>query len=325
MQRKNPRDSVLNRLLSGLSSGELGILVVFGLVLSVTAATMFCSDAEEDTAPVADAPPGAPPDGSVTPAVPPAGAPGSDAVVALRARAERWRELAEEARARNAELQEELDRLTTGSPAADPGVPRPASPADDEAGPLRRRLAALQRRFDEQAAVLRGRDIDLAAAEAQVADLRVQLDLIARQDAAREAELLALRRTTGGPGPAPPARVDAPASPVSDYPSCWFAADGSIEYVWTIAVRDDGLVLRTAPAPANNALRAGLPLDGVRTGVPLSRQDFLFQTQALHEHGLGLACRYFVRLEDRTTGPGGSSWTRAVETVGAVFGVEAGP
>lgn len=289
MKQSNPRDSILNRLLSGLSSTEIGILVVFVVLVLVTAATFLRSSdpgtAPSPVTPSADRPvppQGAAPEPSPGPLPPSVPVPTTTDDSDLAARNAALTRLLEDARAEIFGLEQQLD--------APVRAPSPSVPSDPELADLRRRLR------DTIADLVRSRASE-AEAEEQVALLQRQVselenradvlasDLQAALERARAAE------STPRSDARPPGGLEA-----TEHPSCWYDSAGNPEYVWDVTVHLRGLLLRPGPAPANRHLQPDLPVAQTQTGRYLSDEAFLAQTQRLYEYSVSQACRFHVRL-----------------------------
>ena len=121
--------------------------------------------------------------------------------------------------------------------------------------------------------------------EATVADPAV---LAEQLDRARERiERLEVQATARGGGGA-------------DHPSCWYDRDGTVAYLFDVALVARGFVVDLARAPQHEAERALLPLDLVRTGRVITQAQFLRQTRSVYEWSVERSCRFFVRAFDLT-------------------------
>ena len=86
----------------------------------------------------------------------------------------------------------------------------------------------------------------------------------------------------------------------SDYPSCWYDRDGTVAYLFDVALVARGFVVGLARAPQHGAERALLPVDLVQTGSTLTQAQFLRQTRPVYEWSVERGCRFFVRAFDLT-------------------------
>lgn len=87
----------------------------------------------------------------------------------------------------------------------------------------------------------------------------------------------------------------------TDHPSCWYDADRTVAYLFDVALTDDGFVIQPAHAPQHEEARAALPLDSVRTGTILTAPQFLSQTRPVFRRSVERDCRFFVRAFDLTS------------------------
>ncbi|MXW00761.1 MAG: hypothetical protein F4X59_09985 [Holophagales bacterium] len=86
----------------------------------------------------------------------------------------------------------------------------------------------------------------------------------------------------------------------SDHPSCWYDRDGTVAYLFDVALVARGFVVDLARAPEHEAERALLPLDLVQTGRVVTQAQFLRQTRPVYEWSVQRECRFFVRAFDLT-------------------------
>lgn len=86
----------------------------------------------------------------------------------------------------------------------------------------------------------------------------------------------------------------------SDNPSCWYDRDGTVAYLYDVALTDQGFILEAGQAPQHADKRDHLPLEGVQTGVTLSPGRFLAQTRSVYRWSVDNDCRFFVRAFDMT-------------------------
>ena len=86
----------------------------------------------------------------------------------------------------------------------------------------------------------------------------------------------------------------------TDHPSCWYDADGTVAYLFDVALMEAGFVLQPARAPQHEQERATLPTASIRTGQRLSPTRFQEQTREVFEWSVANECRFFVRAFDLT-------------------------
>lgn len=86
----------------------------------------------------------------------------------------------------------------------------------------------------------------------------------------------------------------------TDHPSCWYDTDNTVAYLFDVALTDAGFIVQPARAPQHEPKRASLPLDPIRTGQLLTPGQFQEQTRELFERSVADGCRFFVRAFDLT-------------------------
>ena len=96
------------------------------------------------------------------------------------------------------------------------------------------------------------------------------------------------------------AQARSPGGAGTDNPSCWYDQDGTVAYLFDVALAADGFVVAAARAPQHEAERAQLPIGGVRQGRLLSEARFLIQTLPVYQWSVERECRFFVRAFDVT-------------------------
>ena len=84
-----------------------------------------------------------------------------------------------------------------------------------------------------------------------------------------------------------------------DHPSCWYDRDGTVAYLFDVALLADGFVVDLARAPEHDAERKLLPVGSVQTSRLLTEGQFLRQTLPVYDWSVARQCRFFVRAFDR--------------------------
>ena len=84
-----------------------------------------------------------------------------------------------------------------------------------------------------------------------------------------------------------------------DHPSCWYDRDGTVAYLFDVALLADGFVVDLARAPEHEAARKQLPVASVQTSRLLTEDQFLRQTLPVYDWSVARQCRFFVRAFDR--------------------------
>ena len=111
----------------------------------------------------------------------------------------------------------------------------------------------------------------------------------------------------------------------TDHPSCWYDADGSVAYLFDVALTDDGFVIQAAHAPEHVQDRASLPIEGVVTSQTLTADQFLAQTHRIFEWSAGNECRFFVRAFDLTAADQKELYKARMRTLESRFYKNASP
>lgn len=84
-----------------------------------------------------------------------------------------------------------------------------------------------------------------------------------------------------------------------DHPSCWYDGDGTVAYLFDVALVAGGFVVDLARAPEHDAERKLLPVGSVQTSRLLTEDQFLRQTLPVYDWSVARQCRFFVRAFDR--------------------------
>lgn len=111
----------------------------------------------------------------------------------------------------------------------------------------------------------------------------------------------------------------------SDHPSCWYDRDGTVAYLFDVALLPRGFVVDLARAPQHEAERALLPLDLVQTGSVVTQAQFLRQTRPVYEWSVERGCRFFVRVFDLTAADQKDLYKRRMAALESRFYKNANP
>ena len=111
----------------------------------------------------------------------------------------------------------------------------------------------------------------------------------------------------------------------SDYPSCWYDRDGTVAYLFDVALVGRGFVVDLARAPQHEAERALLPLDLVQTRSVVSQAQFLRQTRPVYAWSVERGCRFFVRAFDVTAADQKDLYKRRMRVLESRFYKNANP
>ena len=86
-----------------------------------------------------------------------------------------------------------------------------------------------------------------------------------------------------------------------DFPPCWVTARGEIQFLFRVTLNaGDSLSVADITPLARLADRRALPLNETLFAGPMSRRQFLSQTEALYDQSRAKACRYYAIVSDRT-------------------------
>jgi len=111
----------------------------------------------------------------------------------------------------------------------------------------------------------------------------------------------------------------------SDHPSCWYDRDGTVAYLFDVALLASGFVVALARAPQHEVERAVLPLNLVQTGSVVTQAQFLRQTRPVYEWSVERGCRFFVRVFDVTAADQKDLYKRRMRVLESRFYKNANP
>ena len=84
-------------------------------------------------------------------------------------------------------------------------------------------------------------------------------------------------------------------------PSCWSTPDGRTQYLLTVSLEDDGLLVQETIPETRIFDRQRLPLE-LTSGVnKMTMASFLQWTETLHSYSVERECRFYVRVFDATS------------------------
>lgn len=86
----------------------------------------------------------------------------------------------------------------------------------------------------------------------------------------------------------------------SEKPACWATRTGAPEYIFDVTLTSGGIVTRDRAVPNRRAEQARLPLSGMTYGRVLQGPGFQAMTKPLFDWGEAHGCRFFVMVTDRT-------------------------
>ncbi|KQO58592.1 hypothetical protein ASF14_01255 [Sphingomonas sp. Leaf257] len=97
----------------------------------------------------------------------------------------------------------------------------------------------------------------------------------------------------------------------SEKPACWATRTGSPEYIFDVTLTSGGIVTRDRALPNRRAEQVRLPLSNMAYGRVLQGPGFQAMTKPLFDWGEAHGCRFFVMVTDRT----GASEKRRYKTL----------
>ena len=88
----------------------------------------------------------------------------------------------------------------------------------------------------------------------------------------------------------------------TDHPSCWYDDDNTVAYLFDVALTEAGYLFQPYRAPQHVRKRAARrgELAHIRTGRMLTPAQFQEQTRPIYDWSVEEGCRFFVRAFDRT-------------------------
>ncbi len=110
-----------------------------------------------------------------------------------------------------------------------------------------------------------------------------------------------------------------------DHPSCWYDGDGTVAYLFDVALAPGGFIVAPARAPEHEAARKRLPVGSVPTSRLLTEAEFLRQTLPVYQWSVERQCRFFVRAFDRVAGDQKELYKRRMQVLESRFYKNANP
>ena len=88
-----------------------------------------------------------------------------------------------------------------------------------------------------------------------------------------------------------------------DHPPCWAEEDGDIEYLYTVDIRDDGLVVEQAWPDRRNDQLEGVGAPRITSPVFMTLNEFRATMRRPYDYGRQSRpeCRFFVRVGDQSS------------------------
>lgn len=105
----------------------------------------------------------------------------------------------------------------------------------------------------------------------------------------------------------------------TEMPACWAKPDGSVEYIYDIALASEGLILRSTKLPHREEGKKILPISNVIENETVSNRKFLSMTKNLFKWSVEKKCRFFVRVFDATKAEEKKLYKKRLQTVEGHF------
>ena len=86
----------------------------------------------------------------------------------------------------------------------------------------------------------------------------------------------------------------------TEMPSCWAKEDGTVEYIYDVALTSDGMKVRESDISNREEERKNLPVSQISLNQGMDSREFLTSTRPLFEWSKEKECRFFVRVYDLT-------------------------
>jgi len=86
----------------------------------------------------------------------------------------------------------------------------------------------------------------------------------------------------------------------SEMPSCWAKADGTVEYIYEIAINTNGMIVRKTNLPHREAYRSLLPNTKLVEKQNVSSSEFRSMTRPIYQWSKVKKCRFYVKVYDLT-------------------------
>ncbi len=88
----------------------------------------------------------------------------------------------------------------------------------------------------------------------------------------------------------------------NEMPSCWATADGTVEYIYEVAVTSGGMTVRETILAHRKVDRGSLPVSMISLGQEVSETKFKTMVRPLYNWSVDKRCRFYVKVYD-LTGP----------------------
>lgn len=117
-------------------------------------------------------------------------------------------------------------------------------------------------------------------------DLVSQKHVLEKENETLKGQILNLTQRLGGRG--------------TEYPPCWVAPNGKPDYIFDVALKSNGYIIRDRKLPHRQEEQSQLPIQQISFDTDISQTTFSKQTEALLNWSKEHNCRFFVRIYDLT-------------------------
>jgi hypothetical protein len=105
----------------------------------------------------------------------------------------------------------------------------------------------------------------------------------------------------------------------NEMPSCWAKPDGTVEYIYEIAVNNNGMIARNTNLPHRDADRKLLPTMMVIHNQQVSSSKFISMSLPLYQWSVEKKCRFYVKVYDLTGSIDKDIYKERLQTVESLF------
>ncbi|WP_374091021.1 hypothetical protein [Methylomicrobium lacus] len=117
-------------------------------------------------------------------------------------------------------------------------------------------------------------------------DLISQKRTLEKENETLKGQILNLTQRLGGRG--------------TEYPPCWVASNGKPDYIFDVALKSNGYIIRDRKLPHRQEEQSLLPIQQITFDSEISPRAFSIQTEDLLNWSKDHNCRFFVRIYDQT-------------------------
>jgi hypothetical protein len=105
----------------------------------------------------------------------------------------------------------------------------------------------------------------------------------------------------------------------NEMPSCWAKPDGTVEYIYEVAVNNNGMIARNTNLTHRDADRKLLPTMMVIQNQQVSSSKFISMSLPLYQWSVEKKCRFYVKVYDLTGSIDKDIYKERLQTVVSLF------